>query len=112
MESPSKSRFLKINESFACEHCGASVPLAQKTCRNHCPHCLHSKHVDHFPGDRANPCQGLLKPVGYELSGKKGLVLLFRCQRCGETGRNIALPDDPLAPDNYDAILALTPRGP
>ncbi len=102
------SRFLKINEAFLCEACGRSVPPAQRTCRNHCPYCLHSKHVDIFPGDRANSCRGLLKPIGYELSSKKGLVLLFRCQRCQAETRNIALRDDAFASDDYDRILALS----
>ncbi len=108
MESHSKSRFLKINESFVCEHCTATVPPSKRTCRNHCPYCLHSKHVDIFPGDRDNSCHGLLVPTGYELSGKKGLVLLFRCDRCGEKTRNVALLDDPYQADDYQAILALS----
>lgn len=101
-------RFVKINDSFTCENCGQHVPLAKRTCRNHCPFCLFSKHVDIFPGDRANECRGLLEPIGYEQHSKKGLMLRFRCRRCREETRNIALLDDPLCPDNYDQILLLT----
>lgn len=36
----------KINETFACLGCKKIVPLAQKTCRNHCPFCFTSQHVD------------------------------------------------------------------
>lgn len=96
------NRFTKKNEGFTCEHCSAAIPPAQKTCRNHCPLCLHSKHVDHFPGDRANECHGLMRPVGYETTGHKGLMLLFECSRCGEKTRNISQPDDA-----YDVILKL-----
>lgn len=103
-------RFSKINDTFTCENCGKAVPIAQKTCRNHCPFCLHSKHVDVFPGDRANPCQGSLKPVGYELHTKKGLMIRFHCLVCGEVTRNIALLDDAFASDDYDLILRLTPK--
>lgn len=110
MELPSKGRFFKINESFDCLHCGAAVPPAKKTCRNHCPFCLHSRHVDVYPGDRANSCGGLLKPVGYELHKKKGLMLIFRCQRCQQQNRTIALLEDPLAADDYQLILSLSGR--
>ena len=104
------SRFSKLNDGFGCENCGTKVPPAKRTCRNHCPQCLFSKHVDEFPGDRANPCHGMLEPIGYELKAKKGLVLLFRCQRCGQETRNIALRDDPLLADDYQKILALSLR--
>ncbi|WP_141734723.1 RNHCP domain-containing protein [Oligoflexus tunisiensis] len=112
MTEPTVGKFQKINESFLCENCGATVPPARRTCRNHCPRCLHSKHVDVYPGDRANPCQGLLRPIGYELTGNKGLVLLFRCTRCGAETRNIALLDDPNEGDDYLKILSLTPATP
>ena len=36
----------KINEPFVCIQCGKTVPLAKKTCRNHCPFCFTSLHVD------------------------------------------------------------------
>ncbi|MFY7930023.1 MAG: RNHCP domain-containing protein [Oligoflexus sp.] len=101
-------RFQKINDGFTCENCAARVPPARRTCRNHCPFCLFSKHVDIFPGDRANSCGGALQPIGYELSGKKGLVLLFRCRRCQAETRNVALLDDPMASDDYQRILALS----
>ena len=101
-------RFTHINESFTCEKCGKIVPQAATGCRNHCPHCLTSKHVDVFPGDRANPCQGLLEAISYDLDPKKGIVLIFRCAKCGQETRNKANRDDTLCPDNYDKILLLT----
>lgn len=43
----------KINETFHCLECGKLVPLAERTCRNHCPYCFASRHVDgDIPGDR------------------------------------------------------------
>ena len=105
-----RQQFKKINEEFLCEHCGASVPLASKTCRNHCPFCLHSKHVDVMPGDRMNPCHGLLKPIGYHNHSKKGLMIDFICQKCDEKTRNIANLDDKIKADDFDQILALTPN--
>ncbi|MFW7378857.1 MAG: RNHCP domain-containing protein [Oligoflexus sp.] len=102
------SKFTKLNDGFTCENCGQDIPRAEKTCRNHCPHCLHSKHVDINPGDRANPCQGLMRPIDYENHPKKGLMIRFRCLSCGFEGRNIAICDDAMAADDYSRILALT----
>ena len=101
-------RFTHINEDFLCEACGRSVPARQGGCRNHCPYCLVSKHVDVYPGDRANPCTGLMDAVGYELEGKKGLVLLFRCRLCAQSTRTMAAHEDLAAPDDYARILALS----
>ena len=42
-------KFTKIDEEFICENCGAKVEKLGYTCRNHCPHCLYSKHVDVNP---------------------------------------------------------------
>ncbi len=101
------------NQPFACAVCGAEVPpLANGSYRNHCPRCLHSLHVDVNPGDRASDCGGVLEPVGVESSGKKGWVIVHRCQRCGVERRNRAALDDPHAPDDFDAVIALSSRSP
>ena len=100
-------RFTHNNDPFTCEACGAVVPPRQRGCRNHCPVCLVSKHVDVFPGDRANACKGLMDAVDYELDGKKGLVLIFRCRRCQELLRTMAAHEDAQAADDYARILAL-----
>ncbi len=99
------------NQGFRCDFCGAQVPpLANGSYRNHCPRCLHSRHVDVNPGDRANDCQGMLEPVAVLHSGKKGWVIVHRCQRCGEERRNRAASDDPLMPDDHEALVALASR--
>jgi hypothetical protein len=49
-----------------------------------------------------------MRPTGYELHPKKGLMLHFECSRCGYKGRNLSLQDDPLAADDYQRILSLT----
>lgn len=99
------------NRAFLCSHCGIEVrPLANGSIRNHCPACLHSRHVDVHPGDRASDCGGLLEPVGVEHDGKKGWIVVHRCARCGVRRRNRAALDDPLQPDDYEAIVALAAR--
>lgn len=96
------------NNGFRCAHCGANVPPLQNgSYRNHCPYCLHSLHVDVFPGDRANDCGGVLEPVGADHSGKKGWVVVHRCGRCGEVRRNKAALDD-ATPDDFEKLVGLT----
>ena len=97
------SKFTEIDEEFICENCGKLVPKLEYSCRNHCPYCLHSKHVDINPGDRAETCHGILKPIGIELNSKKGYVIVFRCEKCGAIRKNKAAKDD-----NMDLIIKLS----
>jgi DNA-directed RNA polymerase subunit RPC12/RpoP len=84
----------KINESFVCVGCGRSVPLAQQTCRNHCPVCFTSLHVDgEIPGERATNCHGVMLPIQYEYHPTKTRIL-FVCTLCGKRHRNKASGDD------------------
>ncbi len=97
------------NQGFTCQQCGTVVlPLENGSVRNHCPQCLFSLHVDVFPGDRASVCGGLLEPVAVEYSGKKGWIIVHRCQKCGFVGKNKAALDDPQASDNYDKLVELS----
>lgn len=86
--------FIKNQEDFVCEHCGQAVAGTGYT--NHCPECLWSKHVDIHPGDRACPCGGLMRPVGYEKSAA-GYDLEHECEGCGVRKRNKLAPNDNLA---------------
>ncbi|WP_067933718.1 RNHCP domain-containing protein [Alicyclobacillus kakegawensis] len=104
-------RFTVHNESFTCVHCGRLVPPASRTCRNHCPYCLYSVHLDKFPGDRAADCGGLMQPVAVTYHSKKGYQLIHRCLRCGVQRPNRALLDDGNQPDSLEAILALMAHG-
>ena len=109
------SKFTEIDEEFICEHCGKLVPKLEYSCRNHCPYCLYSKHVDINPGDRAEECKGdlvpvgaekchgSLKPIGIELNSKKGYVIIFRCEKCGAIRKNKAAKDD-----NMELIIKLS----
>ena len=95
--------FISRQEPFQCEHCEADVqPLLKGSCRNHCPQCLYSKHVDQDgPGDRAAECKGLMEPIGIEQKGQE-FVICYRCTECGGERRNKSAPDD-----NVDAIIRL-----
>lgn len=99
--------FIVKNEGFQCLSCGAKVDPQQGSCRNHCPSCLFSLHVDaDFPGDRASKCGGLMEPIGIDQSGKKGWILLHQCQKCGRAMRNKMAADD-----NMDLAAELSTRG-
>lgn len=90
------------DEEFLCENCGNKVLPLGYTARDHCPFCLYSKHVDIMPGDRKNTCKGLLKPVGIE-KFKDTYKILYRCEKCGETHKNIMAKDD-----DMDLIIELS----
>ena len=53
--------FTVIDEEFICENCGRNVAKLGYSCRNHCPYCLSSKHVDINPGDRRRNLSGLIR---------------------------------------------------
>ena len=101
-------RFKKVNEEFSCTNCKAKVGVASATCRDHCPACLWSQHVDNNPGDRASHCGGALKPVGYEWKSGKGYMIVYKCLGCGLKRVNKFLERDAMQPDSIDALLALT----
>lgn len=82
-----------VDEEFICEYCGKKVSKLNYTARDHCPFCLYSKHVDNNPGDRANSCHGLLKPIDIE-KYKKGYKIIYRCEKCNQLHKNIAAIDD------------------
>ncbi len=90
--------FISRQEPFTCEHCGASVEILEHgSCRNHCPKCLWSKHVDaEGPGDRASTCQRLMRPVSLDHDGKKGWLIVHECVSCGKRIPNKTAPDDDL----------------
>lgn len=86
-------QFFKNDNEFICEHCGKKVEKLNYTTRDHCPYCLYSKHVDINPGDRANECKGLLKPIGIE-KFKDTYKILYKCEKCHQEHKNIIANDD------------------
>lgn len=85
-------KFKKNIENFVCENCDSAVDGDGYT--NHCPHCLWSKHVDNFPGDRAANCGGLMEPVDTEEVHGEWRVIQ-KCRKCGMIRKNkISVLDD------------------
>ena len=94
--------FNMIDEEFTCINCGKHVSKLEYSARDHCPYCLCSIHVDINPGDRANPCKGLLKPIGIE-KHKNTYKIIYKCDKCNMEHKNIMAIDD-----NYDEIIKLS----
>jgi len=104
-------RFKVLNDGFTCGSCGASVPpTAGSTPRNHCPFCLWCRHVDINPGDRANECKGLMRPIGIYTHSRKQYVILHECTKCGARVKAKAIMGDSNASDNFEKILELSSK--
>lgn len=84
----------KINESFTCVDCQRLIPPAAKTCRNHCPHCFTSLHVDgDIPGDRNTACGGIMRPIQMKTANGQTKIL-FLCTKCRKEHWNKLAEDD------------------
>ena len=92
-------QFIKTKEDFVCEKCVA--PVKGNGYTNHCPKCLWGKHVDVNPGDRAEGCGGMMKPIALETE-KGAQKIIHRCVRCGFTRRQTTSPGD-----DFDALLRI-----
>jgi len=88
--------FIMRNEDFICENCGKKVSKhPEGSARNHCPFCLHSKHLDEsFPWDRASNCLGIMFPSWIDYKKNKGYMIEHTCKRCGKKITNKLAPDD------------------
>jgi hypothetical protein len=53
-------------------------------------------HVDVHPGDRAETCRGLMRPIGI-LYERHEFVVVHECVSCGLHRRNRAATDDDLS---------------
>lgn len=95
------------NTDFICQQCrnyvSADAGLARAQNRNHCPYCLHSRHLDQFvPGDRLAYCMGLMRPIGLTVkrttkkyaSSLGELMLIHHCLTCGKLSANRIAADD------------------
>lgn len=105
-----------INRDFTCSHCknfvSANSLVSGVKNRNHCPYCLHSRHMDlHKAGDRLAACKSVMEPVGLALKSSRKkygqesrgeLMLVHLCVDCGKVSINRIASDDDL-----DLILAI-----
>ncbi|TDQ53083.1 RNHCP domain-containing protein [Actinorugispora endophytica] len=95
--SHSRPRARQGAESFRCLHCRLDVSMSAPGTahRNHCPNCLHSKHVDdRVPGDRASDCHSRMEPISIAVRGDGEWVIIHRCTGCDELSANRTAGDD------------------
>ncbi len=104
-------RFAKNDSGFICQNCGKQVLPLGISSRNHCPFCLCSLHVDNMPGDRQNPCGGIMDAVFAKPDPKREYILYHKCRQCGEVKRNRAVCNAPVQPDDVEKIIKLTVAG-
>jgi hypothetical protein len=86
---------LKIH-TFTCAWCGLTVTrnAADDSVRNHCPSCLHSRHVtDHVEGGPSD-CEGRMTPIAIAVLRTGDWMLVHRCVRCDELTSNPVCADD------------------
>jgi DNA-directed RNA polymerase subunit RPC12/RpoP len=103
-----RGSILTYETGFQCIACGrwVTTSLLQSGVRNrnHCPHCLHSRHLDHLkPGDRMSACKSDMQPVAlvwkqtlkkYTTQENSELMLLHHCPHCGKFSLNRLAADD------------------
>jgi hypothetical protein len=96
------------NRDFTCKQCGRPVSAGRIVAgvgnRNHCPHCLASRHLDlERAGDRLSACKGSMQAAGLTLKRSKKkyqdegeLMIVHLCIECGKVSANrLAADDDP-----------------
>ncbi|WP_321447531.1 RNHCP domain-containing protein [uncultured Cohaesibacter sp.] len=111
-------RWQSSDREFRCAHCKQMVFLTSDmgtVHRNHCPHCLHSLHVDTKPGNRASFCRARMEPVGltckhngFDKYGRErggDIMIVHLCTGCGTVNINRIAADD-----CCELILALFER--
>lgn len=87
---------INYNETFICGYCGSTVspPESGGEHRNHCPHCLWSRHMDLSPGDRRSGCRGLMEPISIWVRKDREWAIIHRCEKCGFIRTNRIAGDD------------------
>ena len=81
----------------------SKVKKAEKTCRNHCPFCFTSLHVDwEIPWDRSTECHWKMYPTSYEMKNWDYRIL-FTCTKCWKNHWNKRATDDEII--NLPALI-------
>ncbi|MEU3396144.1 RNHCP domain-containing protein [Streptomyces filamentosus] len=88
-------------DTFTCVWCGLTVHAraAGGQRRDHCPSCLHSRHVhDHVEGGPST-CGARMSPISIAVLRTGDWTVVHRCVRCDE------LTSSPVAEDDNRLIL-------
>lgn len=101
MSSTSSTPPVLKSSTFACAWCGLTVSTyaADGTRRNHCPSCLHSRHVvDQVEGGPSD-CHGRMSPIAIAVLRTGDWTVVHRCVRCDE------LTSTPVCTDDNQLVL-------
>jgi hypothetical protein len=97
-------RFQRKKEDFVCGNCTEKVKGDGFT--NHCPKCFYSRHVDIFPGDRLEECNGMMEPIDIEAKKSMKYTIVHRCKTCGGTSKDAFREKT----DNFDGLLQVVEK--
>ncbi len=90
------SRPLPRTDTFTCVRCGLTVTTLgpDGNRRNHCPSCLHSRHVHDAIEGGPSECLGRMSPIAIAVLRTGDWMVVHRCTRCDELTSNPVSPDD------------------
>jgi len=90
------NKTINYNQTFICGRCSGTVtpPISGSEHRNHCPHCLWSRHMDLKPGDRRSGCHGMMEPISLWVRENREWAVIHRCNNCGFIRPNRIAGDD------------------
>jgi len=106
-----RDRTRQAEQGFTCRHCNMYVSCAPELAgvqnRNHCPHCLWSRHLDgRVAGDRRSACRAAMRPIGLTTKLRRNkyaserdgeLMVIHRCTVCAKVAVNRIAADDSAA---------------
>ncbi|MGW5641584.1 RNHCP domain-containing protein [Saccharopolyspora sp. NPDC003752] len=101
MSSDDISHHQSTINTFTCVRCGLTVSalVPDGGRRNHCPACLHSRHViDQVEGGPSD-CGSRMSPIAIAVLRTGDWMLIHRCARCDE------LTSSPVCADDNQLIL-------
>ncbi len=81
---------------FTCIHCKGYISYQSfgTKQRNHCPQCLHSRHVDEKVGDRRSACMQKMEPISIASRSDGEWAIVHRCTGCHQLRTNRVAGDD------------------
>ncbi|MFI6869380.1 RNHCP domain-containing protein [Nocardia sp. NPDC050406] len=83
-------------DKFTCGWCGLDVSrfAGDGVPRNHCPSCLHSRHVIDQVEGGVSECGARMVPISIAVLRTGDWMLIHRCVRCDELTANPLCGDD------------------
>lgn len=80
-----------------CINCGSALDRTRSSDQqppNHCPRCLHSRHVVDRRRDEPSTCRAPMEPIAVATGRSGRWRLVHRCSRCGDLDARPVAEDD------------------